>query len=265
MSWIAVAAGAGALVGGVSASRSNKKRPNAVAFQPYEGHRPPLPNYTRDVEKQVYETLMRRSQGQDVGFDPRRRDALLENYNIENDRYLDRQTNDIQNRLSGMGLSKNLRAYDALMNRALEDNKRDGDLYRNRVDIEDLTRRSDEKIHNTDQLQAFNNFNFGQENTRANFDLSEYGAEQANRYNSYGTEVQRFNQYQSPLLAGMQGAVQGGSLAAGFQSPSNSGAVSALTDPSDTFRKSYGYYTPPGMGYGGGQYNPQTSYMLRGR
>lgn len=263
-----LALGAGGLAAR-GASKSNKRRPGVPEFQPYSGHKPPLPNYTRDTEKLIYETLARRSQGEDVGFDPRRREALLENYEIENDRYLDRQTDDIQNALSGMGLSKNLRAYDALMLRALEDNKRDKDLYTNRVDIEDLSRANEERDINTARLQDFNNFNFGQENTRAGFDLDVYNSENNQKNANYSQKVQRANNYQDPLGAFVQGGLSTyGALSSGGSSGGLSvggGGTPYVPDPSETFRKSMNYYSPSGTGYSGGRYQPTTSYRLGGR
>lgn len=200
---VAALAGGAGLLAGAGASKSNKRRPDAVEFQPYSGYRPPHVEGLRDVETMIRETLMRRSQGQDVGFDPARRDALLKAYTIQKDRTKERDSADIINALSGMGLSRNVKAREELLGRYLQDDRRDRDLYTANVDIEDLATQNLEKREATNALQNLNTFNFGQENNVADFDLDVYNAEQNNRYRSYGTEVERYNQYQDPIGTGI--------------------------------------------------------------
>jgi hypothetical protein len=241
MSWVATAvAGGTAIAGGVGAISRNSKRPKAPSFQPYNGPRPPQVEGLRDVEKMVRETLMRRSQGDDVGYDPRRRQDLLTKYELENKKSLERQKDDINNHLSGMGLSRNLRAVDALYNRAMEDNKTASDLYRTNVDIEDLTRANQERDVNTARLQDLNTFNFGQENTRANFDKSVYDSEQGNRFNEYGAKSNYYDQYQDPIGTGVEAglAAFGALKSPVMASPSNT--ANATNPASSAFQDKYG-------------------------
>lgn len=222
--------------GAYGAYKSNKRRPGSVEFQPYTGYRPPRVEGLRDVEKLIRETLIRRSQGEGVGFDPARREAQLEAYDIENERALDRQKQDINDRLSGMGLSRNLKAVDYLYNRAMEDNKRDRDLYNARIDVEDLERANQERDINTARLQDLNTFNFGQDNRAADFDLNVYNSEQGNRYRSYGTEVDRFNQYQDPIGTGIQAGLSVYGAGRSLQNPT-SAPQALLQRPSEIYKK----------------------------
>lgn len=249
MSWGAVIIGTGALAGGAAAgygaSKMNKKRPGAVEFQPYGGYRPPHIDYDKDgkkienlrpVQQQITDILMRRSKDySDVGFDPKRRELMMKQYDLSNEKNLARQKDDIVNALSGMGLSRNLGARDELYNRAMEDAQRSRDLYQTEVDIQDMTRANEERDVNTARLQNLNTFNFGQENKVADFDLDVYNAEQANRYRSYDTEAQRYNQYQEPVSRAFAGAIEGGKAGASIASalPTVSPSAAPNWSPSD--------------------------------
>ena len=240
MSWVAVGVGGAALIGGgagmYGASKMNKKRPDAVEFQPYSGYKPPRIDYTdesgkeiknlRPVQQQITDILMQRSRGEDVGYDPTRRELMMKEYDLSNKGRLEDQRSDIVNALSGMGLSGNLAAYDEMYGRASRDADTSRDLYQTRTDIEDLSRANEERDANTARLQALNLSNFGQENKAADFDLSVYNAEQPNRYRSYGTEVERFNQYQEPISTGIGAGIEAGGTAAGALGGMGGGAGS---------------------------------------
>lgn len=246
MSWIAVGAGAVSVGTGVlsaySANKSNKRRPT-YDFKPYSGLKPPpidTPEYQsfRPVQQQITDILMRRSQGQDVGYDPARRDALLKSYDLGRKKDLERSKADINDRLSGMGLSRNLKAVDALYNRAMEDYQTSKDKYVTDVDIEDLTRANEERDVNTARLQNLNTFNFGQENNRANFDLDVYDAENRDRARAYGSQMDRFQNYRDPLGEGVNTAISTfGQLYGGVGGKSGggggSGALASNVRPSD--------------------------------
>lgn len=192
-----------AVKGAVGSNKKNGAGGASYAPPKYEGYRPPAVGHLRPVEDQITEILMQRSKGQDVGYDPERRNELLQNFEIQQDRDLEERNSDLQNRISGMGLSRNPAVYDELMGRATREAGREKNLYTNRVDIEDLARRNEERDVNTGRLQNLNTFNFGQENNRAKFDLDVYNSEQG-----FANDAANRNDanYQDPLGSGIAGA-----------------------------------------------------------
>ena len=201
---------ASALLGGVGSFFGAKEQNKGLSgladpIKPYSGYQPPHVQYLRPVEDLITQTLMRRSQGQDVGYDPARREALLKNYETEQGRSLERQKGDLTNRLSGMGLSRNAAAYDELVGRAGRQAEQERNLYRNRVDVEDLERRNQERDINTGRLQNLNTFNFGQENRVADFERSVWGQESANELARRGYQVNREQLYQDPWESALTG------------------------------------------------------------
>lgn len=217
MAWGAI--GAALLGGGVSAlsaKKKNKNRPQVPDFQPYSGYKPPHTSFLRPVEKQITDIVMQRSRGEDVGYDPARREALLENFKIQQDRDLRDSSADIKNRLSGMGLSRNVAANDDLLGRALRHSNEEKNLYTNRVDIEDLARRNEERDTNTGRLQNLNTFNFGQENKVADFDLDVYGQENQARNQNYAQQSNRFDQYEDPWASALESGANMGFGVAGM-------------------------------------------------
>lgn len=211
MSWVAVAImGYSAYQANKSAKEANKRASGMSApFEKYSGYKPPHVSFLRPVEKQITDIVMQRSLGQGVGYDPARREALLKNFDIEQGRNLETQKADIQNRLSGMGLSRNLAANEELMGRALTESGRERNLYTNRVDIEDLARANEERDTNTARLQALNRTNFGQENKVADFDLDVFNAESGNERARRGLIGQQEQLHEDPYAAALQGAGAG--------------------------------------------------------
>jgi len=190
-----------------------KKKNNASAdalggfqFQPYGGVRPPQPEFLRPTEKQLYEILSNRSKGIDVGFDPQRRQLLTELATSQN---MQRRNDDVRSAagsLAAAGLSGNARAIEASKGRVERDSARSLQDSITQIAIEDLTRANDERDINTQRFQNFNNFNFGQANKVADFDLDVYNAEQGNqRFASsddlarqqFATQQSQFNQSRS--------------------------------------------------------------------
>jgi len=221
MTWVAVAVGGGALVGAggsyLGAKAGNKRMAGVSDKLPaYSGYKPPQAAFLRPVESQITDILMKRSAGQDVGFDPARREKLLENQKIESGRTYDNNRADTLNQLSGSGLSSNLAARDALLGRLDRERNNNDTLYRNRVDIEDLTRRNEERDVNTGRLQNLNSTNFGQENTRASFDKSVWDSENQNELATRGLQMQVAQNYQDPYAAALGGGVNGATAAANF-------------------------------------------------
>jgi len=230
------AAIAGGGAGYMGANAKNKKLKGlSAAFPKYEGYKPPPTTYLRPVETQVYETLSKRSKGEDVGYDPARREALLENFNITQDRDLEERERDLTNRLSGMGLSRNAAAYDDLIGRELRDAQREKNLYTNRVDVEDLARRNEERDINTARLQDLNTFNFGQENQRAAFDLDVFNAESGNERARRGYQVKEAELYEDPMGSGLESGFNSAMAVAGLsgkKAPTMStGTTTSLPNP----------------------------------
>lgn len=201
-------AAAGAAGGYLSAKSKNKKLKGMSDPLPkYSGYKPPHVGHLRPVEDQITDILMRRSRGEDVGYDPRRREALLQNFDIEQGRDMEEAKRDLSNRLSGMGLSKNAAAYDDLVGRYLRDAQREKNLYTNRIDIEDLARRNEERDINTGRLQDLNTFNFGQENKVADFDMDVYRAESGNELARRGFQAKQAEMYEDPYASALSGGV----------------------------------------------------------
>jgi len=254
-----LAGGAGALAA-KSASSRNKSRPAAYEFKEYSGRRPESPNFLRPVEEQIKNILMARSQGEGVGYAPERRAALLESYDLGRKKDMERSKADINDRLSGMGLSRNLKAVDALYNRAQEDYQTAKDKYVTDVDIEDLERQNEERDVNTARLQDFNTFNFGQQNAAADFDLREYGAENSDRRYAQGSQVERFNQYEDPMGSFIESGLGTYGM---LRSPTmGAGGLPENVRPSDALYKPSGGMTDE---YSRVLKSPRLRYNLGGR
>jgi hypothetical protein len=235
---------------------SKSKKPQAPEFQPYTGYRPPRVSYLRPVEDDITKILRERAAGQGVGYDPARRQELLQDFDIEQGRDLEDQKADIQNRISGMGLSRNPAVYDELMGRATREAGREKNLYRNRVDIEDLGRRNEERDVNTQRLADLNRFNFGQENAAANFDLSVYNAEQPNRYKAFDAES---SQYQDPIGTALDLAGKAAGLYADYQTGGMYSTAKNVLGSSQT--PSAGAYQSPNSSTGNSPTDARRNYL----
>lgn len=255
-----------ALLGAYGSYKSAKNKNSRISgadapFASYSGYRPPQTEYLRPVEKMITETTMRRSQGQDVGYDEARRNALLQNFNIEQARGLETSNRDLQNRLSGMGLSRNAAAYNDLIGQNLRQADQEQNLYRNRVDIEDLARRNEERDLNTERLQRLNEFNFGQENRVADFDLDKYRAEQGLEAQRRGYQLQAADMYEDPWASALMGGTnmylvgdQWNKEQAGNVMSGTGGGMSGSPEQGPTLSKTptaSGYSNSPSQRYSG--------------
>ena len=185
----------------------------------YQGKRPPsIGDSLRPVQTMITDTLMRRSQGQDVGFDPKRREELGKIYDIDFNRQQDTNKNDLMNQLSGTGQSKNLAARDALLGQAQRYGQDTRSKYMMGLDVEDLTARNQEKREATGQLGDLNRFNFGQEDVGAQFDLNEYSKGQQ-------FDLDRAQQYDNPWAAAIRSASNIAGTAAQFFPGSSAGGM----------------------------------------
>lgn len=197
---------------------NNKELPGKLNFKKYSGYTPPhvSDKYFRPIESMISETLMRRSQGQDVGYDPKRREELQGIYDIDFNRQQESNKNDLMNQLSGTGQSKNLAARDALLGQSQRYGQDTRSKYLMGLDVEDLTRRADDTKDYTRMLQDQNQINFGQENQVADFGLRQYGAENSAENAFANTNLQRASQYENPWGAALKTAANIGGMVSQF-------------------------------------------------
>lgn len=230
------------------------KRADALsqALPKYEGYRPPHVTNLRGVEDQIQRILQERSQGQGlVGYDPKRREDLLQSYDIQQKRDQEKTNSDLQNRISGMGLSRSPAVYDELMGRSNRDYADNKSLYTKGVDVEDLAQRNADTTHATDQLQNLNSFNFGQENAVADFDLNAFGQESSNEINRRGIALKTEDYRESPFSLALKTAGAVSNFVPGASGSGTNGAPqgSAWSPPQV---QSAGAYSKPNSTYGGG-------------
>lgn len=186
----------------------------------YSGARPPEVSFLRPVEKQITDILMRRSLGQDVGFDPERRRLLEENLRSRVGKQTEDSVRDAQGLAGRAGLSGNLRAQEALEGRVRRDADRTLTEGLTDISIEDLTRANQERDINTGRLQNLNTFNFDQQNRVADFDLRRFGLESGLQLG----QQKRDDAYTSDLL---KTAIGGASLFL----PQPAGSIVSATAP----------------------------------
>lgn len=234
-----------------------KGKPQAPSFQPYEGYRPPHVSFLRPVEEDITRILRERAAGQGVGYEPQRRQELLDIYDTDAKRQADRENQDLQNRISGMGLSRNPAVYQELMGRANADRAADRSNYVKGIDVEDLARRNEERDVNTQRLSDLNRFNFGQEDNAANFDLSVYNSEQPKRFQAYDAASQN---YEDPIgtaldLAGKAAGLYADYQTGGMYSAAKAG-INAMSQP-----KSAGAYQSPDNTGAAGPSDARRNYL----
>lgn len=187
--------GAGSMAAGAAGSLLNKKKKGTnFSVKPYSGLRPQRidtagQEILRPTQKQYFDLVMNRSKGQDVGYDPQRRELLT---NLVKSEIVKREEDDLRDTrgaVSAAGLSGNPRAYEALGGRVKRDSARTLGDELSKIAIEDLTRANEERDVNTGRLGDLNQFNFGQENKAADFDLAAWQAEQG-----FGLDAQRLGE-----------------------------------------------------------------------
>jgi len=199
------------------------KKGGGFDFQPYSGYRPPRIDregqaWLRPTQDLTQKTIMDRSQGIGVGFDPERRNLLIDLTKSQLAQQEEDQLRDAQGRIASSGLSGNPRAYEALAGRVKRDTGRQLADSLSKISIEDLSRQNEERDLNTARLANLNQFNFGQENAAADFDLSVYNSEQGNRARAAGINQQNFEYDQNrrddllSSLGQIGGAVIGGTF-----------------------------------------------------
>jgi len=189
----------GILTGGASALMSRKNKGGGYEFAPYTGYRPPHVENLRPVETDTQNIIRDRAKGVGVGFDPQMmatQQALIQS--ALQKRQAD-EIRDASGRIASGGLSGNVRAQEAIAGRVNRDIGRTLGDEIGKLSAAHLTRANDERDTNTARLQRLNEFNFGQENRVADFDLNAYNAEQGFRRDAFGINegVNQYNQNRS--------------------------------------------------------------------
>ena len=248
MAWplIALAAGAGlgAWGAGRSATMTNKKLKNAMSdypYTPYSGDRPPEidtdeKKILRPTQAQLFDILMARSKGEDVGYSPAWMSENTKLIESQLGRQEEDQLRASKGSLSAAGLSGNPRAYEATAGRVKRDTGRSLSDAMSQLAISDMERKNEERDVNTARLQDLNTFNFGQENIGAEFDLNKWKAEESAKQTRTGLGLDYAQMYRDP---GSQALTSiGGSLTSiggmgmmgggGGGSPTMSSSASAL-------------------------------------
>lgn len=183
---------------------SKKGGSNGYDYQPYSGLRPPRvdtadTSILRPTQKQLFDILMARSKGQDVGYAPEWLTQNTELIKSNIGKQQEDQVREARGSLSAAGLSGNPRAIEATTGRINRDAGRSLSDSMTQLSIADLERKNLERDINTGRLQTFNSQNFAQENNAANFDLDVYNAEQGNRMGAaqFNTGNERYSQNRS--------------------------------------------------------------------
>lgn len=177
--WIPLAmAGAGLAAGALANRKKKSSGGGGYEFKPYSGPEPAAPNYLRPSESLTYQTISKRSQGEDVGYDPARMEAQRGLLGSQIDKRLSDDVREMQGMAGRAGLGGNLRAQEALEGRARRDASRTYGEGLMGISIENLARANQERDINTDRLQRFNEFQFGQDRAVADFNLRKWAQEQ---------------------------------------------------------------------------------------
>lgn len=162
-------------------------------YKPYSGARPSSidangKEYLRPTQDLTQQIIMDRAQGIGVGYDPSWMKLNEDILRSNSDRSLQDTLRTQKGALSSAGLSGNPRAYEATAGRAMRNSNEDMTNAMKALATSDMERKNTERDVNTQRLQNLNTFNFGQENKVADFDLSTYLGEEANRARSYGLD-----------------------------------------------------------------------------
>lgn len=187
----------GAAGGGLLGLFSKKKKSSDslyYPFNPYSGYRPPHidtegQQILRPTQKQDFDITMRRSLGQDVGYDPSWMTSSVDLTKNELGRAKEDALRSNRGALSAAGLSGNPRAYEATAGRTDRNYLTDLENALSRLNILNMEASRADKNSATDRLAALNRFNFGQENKVADFDLDVYNRENAARQGSFVTNL----------------------------------------------------------------------------
>lgn len=252
----AIAQGVGttinAFAAGKQARDQNKKIKNALSdypYLPYDGKTPPAIDregfeYLRPTQDLTQRTIMDRSQGIGVGYDPVRAQLMKDLVRSELGMQEEDQLRSAKGAMSSAGLSGNPRAYEALAGRVKRDTGRNYENALSRIAIEDLGRAHEERDVNTARLQDLNTFNFGQENFGAEFDLNKWKAEESAKQGRVGIGLTAAGMHRNPYsvagnifgdsLVNLGGSMMGGG--GGGQQPTQTQSPTMSQGSSSSFQ-----------------------------
>ena len=145
----------------------------------YTGPRPPeidseAQKFLRPTQSLTQDIIGKRAQGIGVGYEPERRATLEALLKSNLDKRQEDEVRSAQGMAGRSGLSGNLAAQNALEGRVRRDVGRTYGEGLANITIEDLARANQERDTNTERLRGLNEFNFNQENRRADFGLREF-------------------------------------------------------------------------------------------
>jgi hypothetical protein len=202
MAWVALgsaAIGAGGAIGAAALSKKKKSGASSYDFKPYSGMKPPRIDYTdasgspveilRPTQKQDFDITMRRSLGQDVGYDPSWMSSATALTKNELGRAKEDNLRAQKGSLSAAGLSGNPRAYEATAGRVERNYSTDLENSLNRLNVANMEASRSDKNAATERLATLNQNNFGQENKAADFDLRAYLGEEGIRRGAFTADL----------------------------------------------------------------------------
>lgn len=181
---------------------------------PYTGYQLPAPTYLKPSEKLTWDILSRRAQGEDVGFDPKRMQLLTELAKSELGRQEEDQLRSAQGTVSQAGLSGNPRVYEALGGRVKRDVGRSLADMLNKLEVEDLTRRNEERDVNTGRLQNFYGQQVNQGTSKQQMDQNAWATYNSQQMENALNDTNLYNQRSSNILGTIGGGA--GLLAGGM-------------------------------------------------
>lgn len=202
----AVGGGLGAWGASRAAKSGNQRVADAMnkyPYSPYSGYKPQRidtasKEILRPTQAQDFDITMRRSLGQDVGYDPswmsESQKVLQSNFG----RSLKDQLRNSAGSLSASGLSGNPRAYEATSGRIQRDTDENLQNALSGLTIANMEASREDKNSATNRLAELNRFNFGQENTVADFDLNQWQMEESAKQGRMGLGLNAASMYRNP-------------------------------------------------------------------
>lgn len=192
----------GALAGGLIGSLFGKKKKSGNQLPtytptPYGGYRPPQidspgQEILRPTQKQDFELTMKRSRGEDVGYDPSWMSSAVALTKNELDRAREDNLREQKGAISAAGLSGNPRAYEATAGRINRNYSTDLENSLNRLNVTNMEASRADKNSATERLATLNRNNFGQENSVADFDRAVWAQEEANKRGAAGLDATNY-------------------------------------------------------------------------
>lgn len=230
---------------------------------PYEGYSLNAPQFLPQSEKLTWDILSRRAQGEGVGFDPARYAALVDLTKSQLARQEEDQLSSAQGALSAAGLSGNPKAYEAMAGRVKRDTGRSLADELNKLNIEDLTRRNEERDINTGRLQNFYGQQVDQGSRKQQLDMNAWAQLERNKALQTEMDMQAASEQRNNIRGDISGGL--GLLAGGFGGgglASLAGSGKGLATQPTTYNYAQDFASNP---YGKGYSNLTSLKRLGGR